>query len=64
MNVDEPQVIHLKVKGEQIVTASSLELPGQIELLTPDQHIATLTSKGASLEMEIRVEKGLGFMPK
>ncbi len=64
MSVDEPQVIHLKTKGEQVVTASSLELPGQIELLTPDQHIATLTSKGASLEMEIRVEKGLGFMPK
>ncbi|MBX4181572.1 DNA-directed RNA polymerase subunit alpha [Candidatus Parcubacteria bacterium] len=61
---DEPQVINLKVRGEKVVTASDLELPGQVEILTPDAHIATLTEKGAELEMEIRAEKGLGFMPK
>lgn len=61
---DEPQTLTLKVKGEKVVTAADLEVPGQVEILTPDQHIATLTSKGASLEMEIRAEKGLGFMPK
>ncbi len=64
MTVDEPQTIYLKVKGEKVVTASDLELPGQVEILTPDQHIATLTSKGATLEIEIKAEKGLGFMPK
>ncbi len=64
MTVDEPQTINLKVKGEKVVTAADLDLPGQVEVLTPDQVIATLTSKNSSLEMEIRVEKGLGFMPK
>src|SRR6185436_10550714 len=64
MTVDEPQTITLKVKGEKMVTAADLEVPGQIEILTPHQPIATLTSKGATLEMEIRAEKGLGFMPK
>lgn len=70
MTVDEPQTLNLKVKGSTLtgselkVTASDIELPGQVEILTPDAHIATLTSKSASLEMEIRVEKGLGFMPK
>jgi len=61
---DEPQIITLKVKGEKIVTASDLEVPGQVEILTPKALIATLTSKNANLEMEIRAEKGLGFMPK
>lgn len=64
MTVDEPQTLTLKVKGEQVVTAKDLDVPGQVEILTPDQPIATLTSKGASLEIELKCEKGLGFMPK
>ncbi len=64
MTVDEPQTLSLKIKGEKAVTAADLEVPGQVEILTPNQPIATLTSKSASLEMEMRVEKGLGFMPK
>jgi DNA-directed RNA polymerase subunit alpha len=64
MSVDEPQTLYLKVKGEKSVTASDLEVPGQVEVLTPEQPIATLTSKNASLDIEIKIEKGLGFMPK
>lgn len=64
MTVDEPQTLTLKIKGEKVVKASDLEVPGQVEILTPDEVIATLTSKQSSLEMEIHVEKGLGFMPK
>ena len=60
---DEPQILKLKIKGEKEVKASDLEVPGQVEILTPDQIIAT-TSKNGSLEMEIKAEKGLGFMPK
>jgi DNA-directed RNA polymerase subunit alpha len=61
---DEPQTMTLKIKGEKVVTASDLEVPGQVEILNPDQVIATLTSKNASLEMDIKAEKGLGFMAK
>jgi DNA-directed RNA polymerase subunit alpha len=67
---DEPQILNLKIKGllagasERVVTASDLEIPGQVEILTPDEIIATITDKNASLEIEIRAEKGLGFMPK
>jgi len=61
---DEAQTFTLKVKGEKVVTASDFEVPGQVEILTPDEVIATLTDKNASLEMEVRAEKGLGFMPK
>lgn len=61
---DEPQTLTLKVKGEKAIKASDLEVPGQVEILTPDAHIATITDKNVTLEMEIRAEKGLGFMPK
>ncbi len=70
-STDEPQTLFLKVKGpagggtsERVITAADLEIPGQVEILTPNEIIATLTSRSASLEMEIRAEKGLGFMPK
>ena len=61
---DEPQTLSLKIKGEKIVKASDLDVPGQVEILTPDEVIATITDKNTVLEMEIRAEKGLGFMPK
>lgn len=67
---DEPQTIYLKAKGlsgqtvEKVIKASDLEVPGQVEILTPDEVIATITSKNTVLDMEIKAEKGLGFMPK
>ncbi len=58
---DEPQVAKLKVKGEMEVKGSHLEVPTQLELVNPDVHIATLTDKKAVLEMEIEIEKGMGY---
>ena len=69
-STDEPQTLYLKVKGpstqteEKIVRASDLEVPGQVEILTPDEVIATIIGKNTVLDMEIKAEKGLGFMPK
>lgn len=61
---NEPQTLNLKVKGDKEITAADIELPGQVEILNPEQKIATLNGKGNALEMEIRVEKGLGFISK
>lgn len=61
---DEPQTLFLKAKGEKVIKASDLETPGQVEIFTPDEVIATITGKNTVLEMEIKAEKGLGFMPK
>src|SRR3989344_3496283 len=63
-STDEPQILSLKTKGDKVIKASDLEVPGQVEILTPDEVIATITDKNTVLEMEIRAEKGLGFMPK
>jgi len=61
---DEPQTCILKVKGEKEISGKDLEIPGQLELVNPDQHIATLTAKSSKLEMEIKVEKGAGYLSK
>lgn len=63
VHTDEPQTLTLKVKGERVVTAADLELNSQVEVMNPDAHIATLTDKSAELELELRVERGLGFVP-
>jgi len=58
---DEQQTATLKVKGEKKVSAKDIKTPSQVEVVNPDAHIATLTSKSASLEMEIRIEMGVGY---
>lgn len=63
-STDEAQTLTLKVKGDKTVTAADLTVPGQVEILTPEQEIATLTDKNAELDIELKAEKGLGFMPK
>ena len=60
---DEPQTITLSVKGPKAVTAADLKLPGQVEVLNPEQHIADVTGK-ANFEVELRAERGLGYIPK
>jgi DNA-directed RNA polymerase subunit alpha len=63
-STNEPQMLTLKVKGDKIVTAADLKTPGQVEILNPEQHIATITGKNTELEMEVKAERGLGFVPK
>ncbi|MGE5336399.1 MAG: DNA-directed RNA polymerase subunit alpha [Gemmatimonadota bacterium] len=52
----------LKKEGEGTVTAADIELPHDVEIINPDHVIAHL-SGGGRLEMQIRVEKGRGYVP-
>lgn len=61
---DEPQKITLNVKGAKAVTAADLEVGGQVEVLNPENHLATLSDKNSSLNIEMTLERGLGFLPK
>ncbi len=61
---EEPQQAVLKAKGEKEVKAKDFQLPSQLELVNKDEHIATLTDKKASLEIEIEVEKGIGYVSR
>jgi len=60
---DEPQKAVLKVKGEKKVKGSDFKIPTQLELENKTEHIATLTSSKSDLEIEVQVEKGIGYEP-
>ncbi len=61
---DEPQVLTLKAKGVKEVKAGDIKISGGVEILNPELVIANLTDKSAELNMDITVEKGLGFVSK
>ena len=52
----------LKARGEATVTARDITGGPSLEVLTPDQHIATL-EKGADLDMELVIRRGRGYSP-
>ena len=58
--LEEPTTVYLKAKGPAEVTAGDIAPPAGVEILNPDLHVATL-GKGASLEMELSVERGVGY---
>jgi DNA-directed RNA polymerase subunit alpha len=60
---DEPVKISLKVKGEKVVTAGMITCPSDIEVVTKDAHIATITNPKGEIEMELEVGKGVGYVP-
>ena len=62
MFTDEPTKITLSAKGEGKVTAADIKTSSEAEIANKDLHIATLTDKSAVLEMEMQVEKGLGYV--
>lgn len=59
---EEPQKIELKASGKKEVKAGDIKTPSQVEIVNKSQHIASLTSPRAKLEMEIQVRKGFGYV--
>jgi len=59
---DGPVFIELKKKGPGKVYAKDFELPSQVELLTPDQEIATLDNENSEIEIHLRIDRGKGFV--
>ncbi len=64
LHSDEPVTITLKKNGVGIVTAGDITVPSQVEILNPEQPICEITNKSTKLEMEMRIEKGLGYIPR
>ncbi|MBP6912522.1 MAG: DNA-directed RNA polymerase subunit alpha [Candidatus Pacebacteria bacterium] len=60
---DEPQTVTLSVKGPKVVTAGDIKVSGGMEVMNPDAYICEITGK-IELTIDIRVEHGLGFVPK
>ena len=64
MATEEPQKVTLSVKGPKVVTAGMIKAPGQIEVLNPDLYITEITGKGLNFDIEMTVERGMGFVSK
>jgi DNA-directed RNA polymerase subunit alpha len=43
---DEDIIVRLDVRGPATITAADIKCPSEIEILNPDQHVATLNAKG------------------
>lgn len=53
--------VNLSLKGKKQIKASDLELPDDVEVVNKDQYLGSLGDKKAKLDMELTVEKGLGY---
>lgn len=60
---EEPVILHLKSTGKKKVTAADIENSIDAEVVNTDAVIATLTDDNASMEMELTVAKGIGYVP-
>jgi len=56
----QPQIGRLLVQGPAKVTSGHFELPSEVEVVNPEQYVATVAD-GHTLEMEFRVERGQGY---
>ncbi len=56
----QPQIGRLLVQGPAKVTAGHFDLPPEVEVINPDQYVATV-AEGHTLEMEFRIERGRGY---
>ncbi len=59
-HTNQAQIGRLLVQGPAQVTASYFDLPSEVEVVNPDQYVATVAD-GHTLEMEFRIERGQGY---
>jgi DNA-directed RNA polymerase subunit alpha len=61
LHTDEPKVLSIDVQGPGTVTAADLSQDGQVEVVDPDVHIATVNEEGR-LKMQVQVRRGRGYI--
>ncbi len=54
--------LSLRKEGEGVVTAADIQTPHDVEIVNPEHVIAHLSQQG-KLDMQIKVEKGRGYVP-
>ena len=61
LHTQTPKTVYIDATGEGEVTAGDIKADGEVEILNPDLHIATLGA-GASLSMELTIGHGRGYV--
>jgi len=59
-DADEPVVLRCDVRGPAEVTGADLQGSGDVEILNPELHLASLNAKGR-LAMDVTIERGRGY---
>ncbi len=62
MEGNEPKTLRIEKEGPGVVTAKDIQTDGQVKVVTPDKHIATLNS-GGRLNLQLVVKLGRGYVP-
>jgi len=57
-----PKTLRIEKEGPGVVTAKDIQTDGTVEVVNPDQHIATL-NKGGSFNCQLIVNRGRGYVP-
>ncbi len=58
---DKPVKLYIKASGKKDVTAKDIQVMGEGEVVSPDQHIATLTTSTSKLNIEMTAQRGKGY---
>jgi len=61
LNSDQTKALYVKVEKAGEVKAGDIQHDGDVEILDPDAHIATV-AEGGRLEMEMRLKRGRGYV--
>ena len=61
MYTDGPKTVMIDAQGPCEVTAGSIKVDDEVEIINPDMHIATL-NEDAHLQMQLTLEKGRGYV--
>ena len=61
LHAQRTKTVYIEASGECVVTAGDIKADGEVEILNPELHIATL-SADATLNMELTIDHGRGYM--
>jgi DNA-directed RNA polymerase subunit alpha len=59
---ERPVKALLTRRGPGVVTAQDIDLPSNVELVNPNHYICTLDTEAASIEVELTIERGRGYI--
>lgn len=62
LHAPEAKKVYIEAIGPGEVTAGSIKMDGEVDILNPEHHIATL-GEGASLSLELTLDQGRGYVP-
>merc|ERR1712157_680481 len=60
MGITDSSFGYLKIKGPRVITANSIQLPSNLEIVNPNHYIATISTSNV-LEIEFKFEHKTGY---